>query len=546
MIPNLERRTRTWIYETNFTLGHINTSNSSIYKSIVRRREVVEQKENESYIEHKRYALVVEGIKMGASIQVNGINIGNVTDQFLRYIFPLPPSTLHSELTDTNSLSITFDPEIDTHGRFMACSGGWDWAPYSMAAEASCSSRRVFSFGIFKPIYIVEVNEVAIVNVVPKVRYLGDSTVERLVDGRNFELVIDVHLQLFQDDVGAFRSGTGEVIFRASFMQDAIISVKDGLESEGFNEINSVVVVKLKTEISLEKVDLWWPNGLGDPKLYTVQVTYRDFSLGFTTSWVKRRIGESTLLFLVIISRLHCIPHICLLLIGFRSIALITHKETKEIPEEGTGSHGMYFRVNGVAIWARGANVVPMSQLEGRLNDEGHQILLESVVAANMNMLRVWGGGMIMPDSFYNSCDENGILLFHDLMFVEEQFHSLESRKEVGEEIRYIVRHLCTHPSIVLWNGCNECDHNNITSDVYSQFAMAIVASEDGTRPIWGSSPSSGWSSGVHGRDGLPNGNKLTYRIGKSGNESNIESHGPYNHGTSKNFSTVNGHWDEE
>ena len=153
---------------------------------------------------------------------------------------------------------------------------------------------------------------------------------------------------------------------------------------------------------------------------------------------------------------------------------------------------------------------------------------------------------MIMPNSFYGACDEKGILLFHDLMFVQEQYHGLENRIEVGNEIRYIVRQLCSHPSIVIWNGCNECDHTNITSDLYSEFALPIVSKTDGTRPIWSSSPSNGWKSGVYGRDQLPNGKILKFKADANANVPSIETHGPYNHGVSKQFATVNGHLDNK
>jgi hypothetical protein len=216
----------------------------------------------------------------------------------------------------------------------------------------------------------------------------------------------------------------------------------------------------------------------------------------------------------------------------------VTHNEDEDIPREGTGKFGMYFRVNGIALWARGANVVPMAQFEGRLSEEAHMGLVKSAVDANMNMLRVWGGGMIMPLSFYNACDLYGIMLFHDLMFVEEQFHALEKTITVENEIRHVVRSLCRHPSIVIWNGCNECTPKS--NDLYATFALAIVAKEDGTRPVWWSSPSSGFWSGVYGVDGIPNGQKLVYNLGQ--NESTIEEHGPYNHGYSDDVFTVNGH----
>jgi len=120
-IPHLERRTRTWIYETNFAIE--NNFDRSFLRNDRRKTTAGARMASYPNSHSRRYALVVEGIKMGATIQVNGIPIGNVTDQFLRYIFPLSESMLHIGLSGTNALSIMFDPEIDTGGRFMACSG---------------------------------------------------------------------------------------------------------------------------------------------------------------------------------------------------------------------------------------------------------------------------------------------------------------------------------------------------------------------------------------------------------------------------------------
>ncbi len=76
--------------------------------------------------------------------------------------------------------------------------------------------------------------------------------------------------------------------------------------------------------------------------------------------------------------------------IGFRSIALITYNEYHQSLErnEGTGDHGFYFKINGLALYARGANVVPSTQFEGRMTDSSYRILVQSAAAANMNMLR--------------------------------------------------------------------------------------------------------------------------------------------------------------
>jgi len=72
--------------------------------------------------------LVFEGIKMGASVVLNGVVLGNATDQFVRYSFPVPPPLLRTATQGENRLEVVFDRTIGTNGRFMAASGGWDWA----------------------------------------------------------------------------------------------------------------------------------------------------------------------------------------------------------------------------------------------------------------------------------------------------------------------------------------------------------------------------------------------------------------------------------
>jgi len=138
---------------------------------------------------------------MGATVEVNGFHIGTAADQFLRYIFPIPqnelshgsflPQAYESDSTDVrhtvtserafnkqqsllqrqHTLSISFDPKIETNGRFMACSGGWDWAPYSRTGDERNSNT--FSFGIVKAVHIVTVQYVLIAHVTTKIYYLG-------------------------------------------------------------------------------------------------------------------------------------------------------------------------------------------------------------------------------------------------------------------------------------------------------------------------------------------------------------------------------------
>ena len=130
---NDRERTRTWIYSTHFTI----TDATDV-----------------------TYVLVAESIKMGARVTLNGVLVGTATNQFRRYLFHLTRKALLRGALDSNGsrqheLVIVFDPSISTNGRYMACSGGWDWAPYVRSdvlmplrqiARLSCKGRPSHRF----------------------------------------------------------------------------------------------------------------------------------------------------------------------------------------------------------------------------------------------------------------------------------------------------------------------------------------------------------------------------------------------------------------
>jgi beta-mannosidase len=128
-------------------------------------------------------------------------------------------------------------------------------------------------------------------------------------------------------------------------------------------------------------VQLWWPNGYGDQTLYTLSVYNQGQLVG---------------------SRV----------IGFRTVELAQHGYGPNI--NGTS---FYFVINGQPIYIKGSNWVPPDAFQERVTDERLERLLRSAQLANMNMLRVWGGGIYERDSFYEIADRLGIMLWHDFMF---------------------------------------------------------------------------------------------------------------------------------
>ncbi|QEN05535.1 glycoside hydrolase family 2 protein [Thiospirochaeta perfilievii] len=171
--------------------------------------------------------------------------------------------------------------------------------------------------------------------------------------------------------------------------------------------------------INLNKgdVQLWWPNGYGDQPLYCFKLETLD------EIKVKR--------------------------VGFRDLEVIS-KEDKI-------GKSLYFRVNGVDIFSKGANWIPVDALPSRQSDDKYYSLIKDARDANMNTLRVWGGGQYEKDIFYDLCDEMGLLIWQDMMFSCSVYPAdKEFLSNVESEIRYQIKRLKNHPSIGLWCGNNE------------------------------------------------------------------------------------------
>jgi beta-mannosidase len=216
---------------------------------------------------------------------------------------------------------------------------------------------------------------------------------------------------------------------------------------------------------------LWWPNGWGEHPLYEVTATLRNGSR---------------------------IVHTQRLKIGLRTV---------EIARE-TDARGESFgiRVNGQLLFAKGANWIPADSLPDHLTEDHYRRLLEACLRANMNMIRLWGGGLYEADVLYEFCDENGLLIWHDFMFAVGPYIANEAYLEsVRAEIKDVVRRLRHHPSIALWCGNNESESNMAGGQMWLQryktatwaeyekiFHEAIpqtARQHDPDRPYWPSSP---------------------------------------------------------
>jgi len=165
--------------------------------------------------------------------------------------------------------------------------------------------------------------------------------------------------------------------------------------------------------------------------------------------------------------------------------------------------------VNGIPIFAKGADVIPFDSFPNRVTTADYRRILQSARDANMNMIRHWGGGYYESDEFYSICDELGLMVWQDFMFGNEwQPGTYAFKQNIEAEAEDQVRRLRNHPSIVIWSGNNETEagfnwapRTNLPPEVkfqmwqdylteFSGIIPRVVARLDAETPYWPSSPS--------------------------------------------------------
>ena len=202
---------------------------------------------------------------------------------------------------------------------------------------------------------------------------------------------------------------------------------------------------KPEIPITIKNPKLWWPHNLGEPYLYDFKVIVRKGKTILDSLSIKK---------------------------GLRTIELITDKDSI--------GESFYFEVNGVPVYMKGSNYIPQNSMQNQVTDSHYETLLNSVVDANMNMLRIWGGGIYENDIFYDLCDEKGILVWQDFMFACAMYPGdagfLENVKQ--EAIDNVTR-LRNHASIALWCG------NNENSEGWHRWGWQANRSEEEKEEIW-------------------------------------------------------------
>lgn len=373
----------------------------------------------------KELNLVCKGLDTLAQICINGKELAATDNMHRTYILPVKEYVHEGE----NEICITFRSVLrfiedypyreNRESHIVPCGAvrgnqlvrkghsmfGWDWGPQLVDA------------GIWRDICIE-----------------GNSGVK----------IEDVRIRQFHDEDGKVRVRTTVVLVSDSVSEEqaetavtVILAEKSGMDSskiiaeaaagcadaapdeKGHGDV-------YEAEIVVEDPKLWWPNGYGEQSLYKLTVSVADHSAQEAVQTVEKTIGLRT---------------------------LTVSQEADEWGNE------FAFIVNGVKIFTKGGNYIPEDAVYPWITGERQEYLLKCCVRANFNCVRVWGGGYYPSDTFYDLCDEYGLIVWQDLMYACNAYDVTDDfAATVRQETLDNVRRLRHHASLGLWCGNNEIE----------------------------------------------------------------------------------------
>ena len=227
----------------------------------------------------------------------------------------------------------------------------------------------------------------------------------------------EVSFKIEIDNLHPYATVDGKVTVSVYNAGDVVLDLQhDLLLKSGLNFVHLAGII--------QDARLWWPHGMGEAHLYTVNVTV---TAGATSAvYPPFKFGLRTIN------------------INMDRISLDERRFT--------------FEINGVSVFAKGADWVPADSIYARVSDSKYETLISEAKEANFNMIRIWGGGNFEKDIFYELCDQNGIMIWHDFMFACAVYpdNLVWFSQEVENETNYQTRRLRNHPCMTLWCGNNE------------------------------------------------------------------------------------------
>lgn len=411
----------------------------------------------------ERLELIFEGLDTFASVYVNGHEVGAAGNMLMSHTFDITRIVRPG----WNSLAVKFDP-LYLHNRDKelfewssytkerpwlrkaAMNFGWDWGP------------RMVTAGIWGKVRL-ERRSLAKLEGVYAFTITANSeraalSVQSEVTAYRSDLPVELEIRLLDAEGQAAASASAAVPAASLEFRKKVY----GPGSRGRR-------ITADAELVVEAPRLWWTHDLGDPYLYTLEVVLR--ADGHELDRYEQPFGIRTL-----------------------DLAL----------EDPEGNRSFAFVLNGVRMYAKGANWIPADHLIGAIPDSRYRELIELSVEGRMNMLRVWAGGIYEKDVFYDECDRQGVLVWQDFAFANALFPDFnrDFMDNVRREVEDNVRRLRNRASLALWCGNNEIDwlYDMKSSggdikgaffgeSIYHELIPEVLEELDPARPYWPSSP---------------------------------------------------------
>ncbi|MEM7161579.1 MAG: hypothetical protein AAF487_03980 [Bacteroidota bacterium] len=305
----------------------------------------------------------------------SAISEGNIEKQKLAYTLPT---------SDADSID-----QVASFVRKAPYHFGWDWGP------------RIITAGIWKDIEILGWKKFKVENISVDIKEINADQaqlsarfdIDAAIEGKVYVRVDSKEADIQENFVAYFlEAGSNERSF----------------------------------DFSIPKPKLWWPNGMGDQFLYSLNFSFS------SEPDMKSKYTEQ-------------------IKTGLRKIKLIQQNDSI--------GKTFQFNINNNNFFAKGANYIPQEVLLDDLKDASYERLLLDMKNSNFNMVRVWGGGIYERDLFYDLCDSLGILVWQDFMFACAMYPGDEDFLDnVSAEVKEQCIRLQNHPSLALWCGNNEVD----------------------------------------------------------------------------------------
>ena len=376
---------------------------------------------DQSLLACERILLHCEGLDTLASVSINGQFIGTAENMFRTWEFDVKP---HLKLGE-NRIEVAFQaplPYVREKEQSVAPLYAWGVGHHKLNGGGWLRKQpsnfgwdwgpELTTCGIWRDIELLGIDDARLCDV------------QILQNHDNGAVSLDIHTTVEQ-----FSSAPLSLDVQVSFAGIVIARQQIPVQS-----------TSTPVSISIPDPKLWFPRGIGDQPLYqvTVQLWTQD---GTVIDQQEKRIGLRTL---------------------------------RLVRQHDQWGESFMFAVNGITFFAKGANWIPADTFVTRLTEADYRRLLQAACDVNMNMLRVWGGGIYEPDMFYNLCDELGLCVWQDFMFACSTYPTFDAAfmGNAKAEAEDAVRRIRHHASLALWCGNNELEQG-LVADEWTETTMS-------------------------------------------------------------------------